>query len=102
MFTVTEENLGRLKHTTDETCDDCHRGKLQLRVRKDDGKDIEYLYCPKCFFEKEPNKSKLQGIFKKQLKEVEDYENSLQSGANSRRNDKNRNPSNRGYNKRSS
>jgi ssDNA-binding Zn-finger/Zn-ribbon topoisomerase 1 len=70
MSTNTDEEfevyLGRLKHTTPETCESCNRGKLQLRVRNEDGRDYEYLYCPHCQFEKRPKRSKAEGRWKKE------------------------------------
>lgn len=58
MFTKTV--LGRLKHTTNETCPDCRKSKLQLRAIErpidyidhvvSDEQDI--LYCPSCEYER--------------------------------------------------
>lgn len=96
-------NLGRLKHTTKDDCENCREAKLQLRVRTTaDGKDLEYLYCPKCEFEKKPRKSKADGIWKKQIQEVEYVETFIQSRGNSKRDGKNSNSGNRGGYKRSS
>jgi ssDNA-binding Zn-finger/Zn-ribbon topoisomerase 1 len=66
MFNNSNE-LGKLKHTTNYTCDECGRGKLQLRCRDIEDKVSEYLYCPICGFEKRPEKSKAEGIWKKQV-----------------------------------
>lgn len=78
MFT----NQGRLKHTTKETCPECNRGKLQLRIREsvqtivDKVKridyseivdEVEYLVCPVCEYERDV---KLQG---KKKRKVDDF-----------------------------
>lgn len=71
------QNLGKLKHTTKNNCPDCEEAKLQLRVRvSDDGMDSEYLFCPKCEYEGRPEKSKTEGIWKKQIviREAVEYE----------------------------
>lgn len=52
-------NLGRLKHTTNESCPDCGR-KLQLRIRErltdyvefKRVDETEYLCCPNCGYER--------------------------------------------------
>jgi len=67
----SDENLGKLKHTTKDTCPDCMQSKLQLRIRMVEGKDSEYLFCPRCEYEARPHKSKLDGIWKKQVQEAE-------------------------------
>ena len=85
-----EESLGRLKHTTKETCEDCLKSKLQLRARNSEGKEVEYLYCPRCGFEKRPRKSKADGIWKKKVSKkdeviVEDVKSNSQSRGNPKR-----------------
>lgn len=98
--------LGRLKHTTKEDCGECGESKLQLRVRAVGGIEYEYLYCPKCEFEKKPEKSKLQGIWKKQISKggevVEDVKSSLQRGGNYKGDGKKGNRNSEIGNKRSS
>lgn len=71
------ENLGRLKHTTKETCEDCEKSKLQLRVRNVESADVEYLYCPNCGFEKYKDRVKLVDIYKKQAKEISEFEDKV-------------------------
>lgn len=88
----TVENLGKLKHTTKDSCPDCNEAKLQLRIRQsEDGMDTEYLFCPKCEYEGRPKKSKTEGIWKKQIiaKEAVEYEqNNLQHRRNPARDGK--------------
>jgi ssDNA-binding Zn-finger/Zn-ribbon topoisomerase 1 len=71
------ENLGRLKHTTKETCEDCGKAKMQLRVRTVENADVEYLYCPKCGFEKTNGRIKLVEIHKKNAKEILNFEDKI-------------------------
>lgn len=87
MVFENSNNLGRLKHTTKDDCPDCHLGKLQLRIRDDEGKESEYLYCPKCDYEGRPKKSKTDGIWKKRLKEESEYGTDLQHRPNKTRDD---------------
>lgn len=94
------ENLGRLKHTTKDDCSDCGEAKLQLRVRKLDLRDEEYLFCPKCGFEKIVNKDKQEALWKKKIvetaKEVERVESSLLNRGNRKGNAKDSRGSDRG------
>lgn len=71
------ENLGRLKHTTKDVCEECEKAKLQLRVRTVDTIEIEYLYCPRCRFEKQDKRAKLVDKYKQQAKVIHEFEDKV-------------------------
>ncbi len=75
--TEHEMSLGRLKHTTKETCEDCGKSKMQLRVRTIETAEVEYLYCPKCGFEKQNGRIKIVDILKKNAKEISQFEDKV-------------------------
>jgi ssDNA-binding Zn-finger/Zn-ribbon topoisomerase 1 len=68
---LVEENLGKLKRTTKESCEDCGKSKLQLRGRIIETVEVDYLYCPKCGFEKPNGRIKIVELLKKQARENE-------------------------------
>ncbi len=76
-MSTEEDNLGRLKHTTKETCEDCGKAKMQLRVRIVETADVEYLYCPKCGFEKQNGRIKITDILKKQARDLMKFEDKV-------------------------
>jgi len=71
---VEKNDLGRLKHTTKETCEDCGKSKMQLRARKVETVEVEYLYCPKCQYEKSNGRVKVVELLKKQSEQVLKFE----------------------------
>jgi hypothetical protein len=81
-------NLGRLVRTTDETCSECGRGKLQVRALSEtfmvEGvemqEDKKYLVCNKCdheesFIDKKHDKKNKHREIKEIIepKEVKNY-----------------------------
>ena len=58
------DNIGRLKRTLKNKCEDCGK-HLQLRVKVENGREIEYERCPICGFESKPiHVSDLPNIFR--------------------------------------
>jgi len=50
---------------------------MQLRVRTVETVEVEYLYCPKCGFEKTKGRIKLVEIYKKNAKELSNFEDKV-------------------------